>query len=280
MPGMISLIISADDLGSSSARDRGILEAFRAGIVTSASLLANGPSFDAAAHLARAAGLPVGVHLNLADGVTLTGRIAGLTGPGGQLPGKQALRRCLAAASCDAGDVRRELAAQIERLLAAGLHPDHLDSHQHCQLFPCLTAMVIELAREFGIPALRTPLPGEPAEQDPAGALGEELALYRQLAGAARAAVVAAGLSTPEALWGMPLLHSLDTARLCQLLEALPPGRWELMTHPGYPCGQGQAFDGAQRFTELQALLSAEARAIIVRRQIRLSTFGDLPCAS
>ncbi len=45
---MISLIINADDLGSNAMRDRGILEAFQKGTVTSAAILANGPSFNTA----------------------------------------------------------------------------------------------------------------------------------------------------------------------------------------------------------------------------------------
>ena len=51
---MISLIINADDFGCNIDRDRGILEAFKHGLVTSASLLANGVSFDTAATQAKA----------------------------------------------------------------------------------------------------------------------------------------------------------------------------------------------------------------------------------
>ena len=277
---MISLIINADDLGSSTERDRGILEAFKQGIVTSASLLANGPSFITAVAQAKGAGLPVGVHLNLAEGSTLTGQIKDLTDISGQLPGKHKLRQCLAAEACDRAALRNELAAQIERILNAGLQPDHLDSHQHCQLFPCLTSMITELAKEYGIPAIRTSLPAEPAEADPGEQLGEELTLYRQLSRQAHATIINAGLKTTDGLWGMPMLNGLDATRLCQLLVNLPEGCWELMTHPGYPCHQGRAFDGPQRRIELQALISTEAQGIISRRRIRLCTFGDLPCAS
>ncbi len=280
MHSMISLIINADDLGSSIDRDRGILEAFKQGIVTSASLLANGPSFITAVEQVKESHIPVGVHLNLADGSTITGQIRGLTDDEGLLPGKQKLRQCLAAGACDRTAIRNELAAQIERLFDVGLHPDHLDSHQHCQLFPCLTTRVIKLAREYGIPAMRTALPAEPAAQDPAGPLGEELALYRRLGQDAHTAIIDAGIKTPDGLWGMPLLNSLDTTNLCHLLENLPQGCWELMTHPGYPCAQDTSLDGPQRQLELQALLSAEAQEIITRRQIRLATFGELLCAS
>lgn len=277
---MIALIINADDLGCNTERDRGILKAYTEGIVTSASMLANGSSFITAVAQSKAAGMPVGVHLNLADGATLTGRIMGLTDERGQLPGKLELRRCLAQGHCDLGAIRRELAAQVERLFEAGLQPDHLDSHQHCQLYPCITAIATDLARGYGISAMRNSLPGEAKEGDPAGELGEELALYRHLAKGAQKTLIGAGLRVPHGLWGMPFLNRLDTRRFCHLLEKLPVGFWELMTHPGYPYERGGPFDGPQRQEELKALLSAEAREIILRRRIRLSTFGDLPCAS
>lgn len=280
MTPMISLIISADDLGSNTDRDRGILEAFNKGIVTSASLVANGASFVSAVAQVKKAGLPVGVHLNIAEGSTLTGPIKGLTDSTGQLPGKQKLRQYLAAGTCDRNALRNELAAQIERIINAGLQPDHLDSHQHCQLFPCLTTIVTELAHEYDIPSMRTSFPTEPAEQDPAGQLGEELALYRRLGQDAHKTITGAGIKTPDGLWGMPLLNRLNTINLCHLLDNLNEGFWELMTHPGYPCEQGGPFDGPQRQVELQALLSTEAKEVIARRGIRLCAFGDLPCAS
>ena len=277
---MISLIINADDLGSNRDRDRGILQAFTQGIVTSASLLANGSSFVSAVVQAQQAGLPVGVHVNLADGTALTGLINGLTDSAGLLPGKQKLRQCLANGACDLSALRNEIAAQIERIFNAGLKPDHLDSHQHCQLFPCLTAMLTELARGYDISRMRTSYPTEPAEQDPEGDLGEELSLYRRLGLDAHTTIINAGLKTPDGLWGMPLLNRLNTTSLCQTLESLPQGCWELMTHPGYRCSDGERFDGPQRQVELQALLSTEAKEVIARRRIRLCSFKDLACAS
>lgn len=280
MPAMISLIINADDLGSNIDRDRGILKAYKQGIVTSASLLANGPSFTTAVAQAKETGLPVGVHLNLADGTTLAGPIKGLTDSAGRLPGKQKLRQCLANGACDHSAIRMELAAQIECLFDNDLPPDHLDSHQHCQLFTCLMTMVTELAQEYSIPAMRSSLPAEPAVQDPSGQLGEELSLYRRLGQEAHTTIVSAGIKTPDGLLGMPLLNRLSTINLCNLLDNLNEGFWELMTHPGYPCELGGPFDGPQRQIELQALLSLEAKEVIARRNIRLCTFGDLPCAS
>lgn len=160
---MIRLIVNADDLGSGASRDRGILAAFTHGIVTSASLLANGPGFALAAREALACHLPAGVHLNLSEGHALTGVIAGLTDAAGNFPGKAALRKLLLAGQLNREGIRRELLAQIEHVCAAGITPDHLDTHQHCLLFPALTGIIADVAESSGITALRLPFPAEPA---------------------------------------------------------------------------------------------------------------------
>ena len=277
---MISLIINADDLGCNALRDRGILEAQQKGLVTSASILANGSSFNTAIKQVKHSKLPVGVHLNLADGRALTGPIKGLTDSSGNLPGKKELRRQLTDNRFDPEAIRKELKAQIQRILEAGVQPDHLDGHQHCQLFPCLTTMVTELAREYAIPAMRSAQPADISLKDPIDPLGQELALYRQLGHKAKEIIMTAGLLTPDGLMGMPLLNRLDQTRLCHLLENVPEGFWELMVHPGYNCDTGNPFDGPQREVELLALLSPEAKQIIARRNISLCHFGDLSCAS
>lgn len=271
------MIVSADDLGSNEDRDRGIFLACERGLVTSVSLLANGQSFESAVKFVKGNNVAVGVHLNIADGLALTGELPGLTNPAGELPGKEKLRQSLAAGDFDQTAVRCELKAQIERILNAGLQPDHIDSHQHSHLFPCLTNMIIDLAKEYRITAMRNSLPLEAETQDPQGALGKELASYRHLARSAGAAIRSAGLRTPGGLWGMPLLNNLDTTSLCQRLEDIPAGFWELMTHPGFCCKRGGQFDGRQREIELEALLSQDAHEIIKKRNIQMITFGDLP---
>jgi predicted glycoside hydrolase/deacetylase ChbG (UPF0249 family) len=277
---MISLIINADDLGSNPLRDRGILEAHQKGIVTSASILANGSSFKTAIKQVKHSKLPVGVHLNLADGRALTGAIKGLTDSSGNFPGKKGLRQQLTANSFDLEAIRKELNAQIQCILEAGVQPDHLDGHQHCQLFPCLTRMVAELAREHSFSAMRSALPADINLKDQSGALGKELSLYSQLGDRAKKTIMTAGLLTPDGLMGMPLLNRLDKTSLCNLLENVTEGFWELMVHPGYSCDSDNPFDGPQREVELLALLSPEAKQIIARRNIRLCHFGDLACVS
>jgi len=275
---MISLIVNADDLGLSPERDRGIFAAFRDGIVTSATLIANGPSFAMAVAQARSEGLPVGIHLNLSDGIPLVGAIAGLTDSSGRFPGKQLMRQALLQGACDLSAVRCELQAQVDKVLATGLEPTHIDGHQHCQIYPDLTALVIDLARDNGITALRSSRPADPVTTEVPEELHEDLALFRHLGSSAHDAFRRAGFRTPDGLWGLPLLHSLDIASLSSLLSGLEHGFWELMTHPGYPTVGGRPFEGEQRQIELEALTSREARQVIEACGIRLCSYRELPC--
>lgn len=273
---MRRLIVNADDLGSGCERDRGIFESFTTGIVTSASLLANGPSFVSAAATARQIDLPLGIHLNLADGVPLRGDIPGFT-VGGKFPGKEGLRRLLAGEVVDPNLLYRELAAQIEQFIAAGLVPDHLDTHQHFCLFPVATEIILTLAKEYAIPALRLSAPAEPSLDDPGGELGAELTLYRRLVPACTARVRGSGLATPDGLFGMPLLNRLNQQNLDDTLRSLPEGTWELMVHPGYPDGNSP-FSGAARQEELTALIAPAIADTLHRCNIIPINFRELAC--
>lgn len=273
----IQLIVNADDLGNGQRRDRGIFRACTAGIVTSVSLLANGPTFVAAARESLTLGLPLGVHLNLSEGRALGGAIAGLTDATGNFPGKKMLRMRLASGDFDRAAVRHELLSQIARVRDAGLHPDHLDTHQHCFLSPALTGIIVAVARETAITALRLPVPAEPVETDPAGELGADLSSYRRLAAGLAAIRKEPDLYFPDGLWGMPLLNRLTAQRLETLLTQLPAGTWELMTHPGYSADD-EPFSGPARERELAALTAPTIRALIATREIKLTTFGACRC--
>src|SRR5262249_34836467 len=132
---MKSLIVNADDLGWSEGVNRGIAEAHRRGIVTSASLLANGAAFVLAVELARTApALGVGVHLNLSDGAPMAERetVTSLLNDEGEFAGgPESLLLRMARRGLDLGEVEREWEAQIGKIREAGIEPTHLDGHKH-----------------------------------------------------------------------------------------------------------------------------------------------------
>lgn len=119
------LIVHADDLGMSEAVDDAVLAALADGTATSTSVLATGPTFEAAlARLPR--GTCLGVHLDLTGFPPLTG-----------------------------APVLEEWRAQISRVRAAGWEPTHLDSHQHTHWQPRLWPALQALMLETGLRAVR-----------------------------------------------------------------------------------------------------------------------------
>lgn len=270
-----ALIVNADDLGWAPGRDRGILQTIDTGIVTSVSLLANGPHFTTAAEQVQKRQVGLGVHLNLSEGNALTGYIDGLTDSEGKFLGKCRARASFIHAAFDSAAALRELKAQVEKILAQGLTPDHVDYHQHMGIFPATLALIVEVCCTYEIRAARLSYPVEAQQHDPKGDLGAELHLYRRFGAAMRAELGRAGIFFPAGIWGMPLLNSLDSATLTSLLEQIPPGCWELMVHPGEQ-DAGIPFCGPERQHEQQALTCAAVREVIRARNIQLITFGDL----
>lgn len=271
------LIVNADDLGWAPGRDRGIFAAIDHGIVTSVSLMANGSTFSAAVAALAGRAVAVGVHLNLSEGVALSGPIGGLSDGHGRFLGKDQARQVVAAGAFDVDAARHELCVQVQRLIDAGLCPDHVDSHQHLCLLPALTPLLIDVCRVFDIGSCRLPWPAEAADADPGGRLAQELRLYRHHAPAMQRQLRQAALFAPHRLWGMPLLNRLTTPTLLATLAQLTPGCWELMVHPGEE-DLDQAFGGNERCLELQALCSDRVRRAIIEQQIVLTTFGAARC--
>src|SRR4051812_932980 len=93
------LVVNADDFGLTEGTNQAIVDAYRNGIVTSTSLLANGYAFDNAVELARQEpGLGVGIHLTLTEGAPVARDVAELTRNDGKLPlSNQPFARSLAA---------------------------------------------------------------------------------------------------------------------------------------------------------------------------------------
>jgi chitin disaccharide deacetylase len=241
------LIINADDFGFTRDVNAGIVHAHREGILTAATLMANGEAFEDALRLAREVpALDLGCHLVLVQGRSL------ITGQ--PLPNKIAqllpllLRKQL--------DVYAELRAQVERIIAAGIRPSHLDSHKHTHLLPAVFRHVIRLAQEFHIPYVRL-LPGRP---------------YRRFA-------VRHGVQMTDHFTGFRLTGSLDERTFAAALARLPEGATEFMCHPGY-LGPELASASTRlkesRVKELEALTSPRIRQLLIDRQIRLTSFAAL----
>ncbi len=294
-----TLIINADDLGLTPGVNDGIFESHDLGVLTSASLFANAPATADAISRARTRPLlDVGCHLALVDGEpTLPpARVPTLVGEDGRFRPSwrpfiaDALRRRI---SLD--DVERELTAQIDRLRGDHVNLTHLDSHKHVHLFPPIFAIVVRVARRFGIGVVRVPF--ERSWSVRGDALQRRVARRQALfnlgmwpwAHAARRRAAAHGLRTPEF---SGLIHTgvLNAEAIAATLRSLRPGATELMVHPGHvdpALARMHTRLLTSREQEVQLLLAGHTRDLIagerielVRRDLSSPTRRSLPHAS
>jgi predicted glycoside hydrolase/deacetylase ChbG (UPF0249 family) len=231
------LIVNADDFGLTTGVSEGIVEAHQRGILTATTLMAEGRAFEPAVRLARATpSLDVGVHLVL--------------WPDGAIPQRLPafLRR---AAGMNAKEVETIFVRQVERVMAAGLRPSHLDTHKHTHFLPHVMLAVAATARRFAIPWVRKPL------------------LH----------ALARGLRTTDHFRGLRLTGRLNRDSLAAALRRLPSGLTELMCHPGrYDADLDAAPTRLkrERQVELEALTAPEIRSLVAESGIELTTFRDL----
>lgn len=154
------LIITADDFGLAPEINRGVRDAYREGVLTATTLLPNGPAFEDAVRIAREEDMPVGIHLGLVQEkpVSPVQEISSLVDEEGRLPAdyRTFIRQYLLG-QIDREQLREEIRRQIETVLNEDLRVSHLDSHQHLHVFPGVSSIVIDLVREYDIPAVRVP---------------------------------------------------------------------------------------------------------------------------
>lgn len=158
------LIINCDDLGMHDAINTAVVEAMENGIASSCSLMVPCPAAAAAMEMLRERPhLSFGLHLTLicdsADyrwGPTaVRSDVASLLDPKtGEFYVNTSEGRAALLSGASLTDVERELRAQIDAVLDAGLAPTHID--WHCLADggrPDIFALSMELAAEYGLAA-------------------------------------------------------------------------------------------------------------------------------
>ena len=264
------LIVNADDFGYTTDVNEGIIEAHTRGILTAATLMANGDAFADAVRLARAhPDLDLGCHLVLVGGASL---LSGRAYP-------RSVAQLLGELAAGRWDVTAEFRAQIERTLAAGIQPTHLDTHKHTHLFPAVLEPVARLAAEYRIPWVRRPF---------------DLPLARATVSSMRRWVTSAlGLLRPrfhqilekhhcrvtDHFAGFGWTGSYRLEDFTWLAANLPLGLTEFMTHPGFcrePLQRAPTRLKQTREAELQVLVDPEARAALRREGITLTNYRRL----
>lgn len=266
-------MVNADDFGFTNDVNQGIIEAHERGILTATTLMANGDAFDDAVRRAREnRSLDIGAHLVLVGGRSLAEADR-------ELP--PSVPRLLAAIAARRMNIYEELAAQVRRILDAGIRVTHLDTHKHTHLAPPVLAGVARVAEEFRIRWVRRPF-DLPMTAASAGATWGKRAMSRGLAfirGPFHRVLAQHQCRTTDHFAGFQITGRFRTSELVALIRVLPEGSTELMCHPGRCTGELRSARTRlkeSREAELKALTAPETLRALEETGIELVNYRML----
>src|SRR3954468_4497878 len=263
------LILHADDLGAAHSIDVASFEGLDKGAVTSASIMIPTPWVTEVAAYARAhPNADLGLHLTLTSewetyrwgSVEPSDKVASLLDSAGTFPNDEKF----VAQRAKPAEVESEIRAQINRALALGIRPTHLDSHMG-SLFttPDLIATYVRVAHDFHLPFLA--VKGTPLAAPQAGLAPTDVVLD---------AVVIAGPEIPRDQWKAFYLKSI---------AELKPGITEMIVHLGHDDSELQAvtvnhepYGSAWRQRDYEVMNSPEFKKALRDNHVILVTWREL----
>lgn len=263
------LIIHADDLGFAHSADAASFDALNSGAITSASIMMPTPWVTEVAAFAKAhPEADLGLHLTLTSewetyrwaGLAPTDRVPSLYEPDGTLPNDEGI----VAKRAKPEEVERELRAQVERALALGIKPTHLDSHMG-SLFttPALFNVYTKVAHDYHLPFLAVAGPGFGG--------GQFVLTPRDVP---LDAVIIAGGEVARDRWKEFYLNAINN---------LKPGVTELIVHLGHDDAELQAvtvnhepYGSAWRQRDYDVVNSAEFKKALADNHVILVKWRDL----
>ena len=263
------LILHADDLGFAHSANAASFDALDKGVISSASIMVPTPWITEVAAYARAhPDADLGLHLTLTSewltyrwgSVESKDKVPSLLDPDGTFPNDVGV----VAARAKVEEVERELRAQIQRAMALGIRPTHLDSHMG-SLFatPALVATYVKIAHEYRLPflALRT----NPFGEAPMPLAPNDILLD---------ALVQAGDDVPAEQWKEFYLNAIAN---------LKPGLTEMIVHLGYDDAELRAvtvnhdsWGSAWRQRDYEVVNSPEFKKALQDNKVILIKWRDL----
>ena len=288
---MRRLIINADDFAMTAGINRGIERACCDGLVRSTTFMASGAAFDDAVAVSRRTPqLDVGCHIVLIGGEPLL--------PAGQLPslmsqngnGAESFRssivdlgRAAMLGKLAPREIQAEAAEQIGKLQRVGLSLSHIDTHKHTHIFPAVLRPLLEVARDCGIRAIRSPF--TPLRLIAAQVFrlkqwnrSTQVALLRMFHRDFERELKRTGMRAPHGSFGIVSTGSLNSTTFAAIAAAVPEGMWELVCHPGYA---DAALDRIatrlrkSREIELELLCSEGARKSLAHHGVQVISYRD-----
>ncbi len=261
------LILHADDLAVAHSVDMASFDALDRGAISSASIMVPTPWIAEVAAWARAhPNADLGLHLTVTSEweTYRWGSVAAADQVSSLLDSTGAFPRDDLAHTAKLAEVEREIRAQVERALALGIHPTHLDSHMGA-LFsrPELVATYVKVARDYHLPFLALRADPRTTPQLPI-----------QLSDGLLDTVVMAGPEVPRAQWKAFYLAAIAN---------LKPGLTEMIVHLGHDDSELEAvtvnhpdYGAAWRQRDYDVVTSPEFKQALRDNHIILVTWREL----
>ena len=262
------LILHADDLGVAHSVNAATFDALDKGAVSSASIMMPTPWVtEVATYATQHPNADLGLHLTLTSewltyrwgSVESKDKVPSLLDSTGTFPSDVPP----VVARAKPAEVEQELRAQVERAMALGIRPTHLDSHMGT-LFatPELIAAYVKVAHDYRLPflAMKTTPAGTPMAISPKDVVVD--------------AVVIAGPDVPRDQW---------KAFYVTAIANLKPGLTEMIVHLGHDDAELQAvtvdhepYGSAWRQRDYDVVTSPEFKKALQDNKVRLVTYREL----
>jgi len=274
-PGTRLLVVHADDLGETHAVNAASMKALESGAINSASLMVPCPWFPEIADYAKShPDADFGLHLTLTSErvyyrwgpVAPADKVPSLVDENGYFHHDWEHNQHV-----NPKEVEIELRAQIERALAMGVRPTHLDSHQYRLIMNGkeLFDVMLRVARDYKLPVFVTrdwfaDHPYLEASLGPTDIVLDHTVTIEP--------------EVPPEKWTVFYLTALKN---------LKPGVTEFVIHPGYDDEELRAatrerstWGSAWRQRDYDFFTSDQFRAMLAQQKVKLITWRELARAS
>lgn len=266
------LIVHADDMGLSQATNNAVIQAFQKGGITSGSIMVPCPWFPEIAEFAKNnSQFDIGLHVTLTSewdsyffgGVLSASAIPNLLNQKGYFyPSVEEFAK-----HANGAEVEKEIRAQIDRAIAFGIKPTHLDNHMGTILAsPEYYQILLKIGHEYQLPVL---IPAN-------WMTGTSKQLFEQIS---HDNVVVDHLfmlnqANPAKQWGEPYL---------KFIENMQPGLNEIIVHLAVDNDETRAiminhpdFGAEWRQHDLDFVLSPEFKKALNDHNIKLVTWRQI----
>jgi predicted glycoside hydrolase/deacetylase ChbG (UPF0249 family) len=261
------LMVNGDELGMNRSMNYGIVRAAKKGILTQASLMLRQSGTRQAVSMARRVGLPLGLHLNLTNGLPCAtpSKIPTLVTSTGRFRNPYLVTPTEYVAFADSlapREVDIELRAQVKEFIAiVGRVPTHLDSHEVMSGYSKLLPIFLKLAHELGIP-MHQPVWHRPESSRPSKQFFKPVPERKFVA----------PVKTSDHLLYMTDIRYRGLDYFVETLRNLKPGRTALVTHPAskdMPLGKQLKM----RHVDFELITHPVIKKTLLEENIQLSTF-------